>query len=139
MLLFAKLIAGFIYLLQDLAKSTFGQGSESASETRNAPVAEAKKLLDEAYAYALSEYGGKGFEFWKELIAQKPMIIRHPNDPRKGVGLSPIWEPDSEAGISGPILVRVFLLRATGFGSSLPIRSFLVCPDGTIVRSGSHR
>ncbi len=139
MLLFAKLIAGFIYLLQDLAKSTFGQGSKSASETRNAPAPEAKKLLDEAYAYALSEYGGKGFEFWKELIAQKPMIIRHPNDPRKGVGLSPIWEPDSEAGISGPILVRVYLLRATGFGSSLPIRSFLVCPDGTIVRSGSHR
>ena len=139
MLLFAKLIAGFFYLLQDLAKSIFGQGSESASETRNAPVPEAKKLLDEAYAYALSEYGGKGFEFWKELIAQKPVIIRHPNDPRKGVGLSPIWEPDSEAGISGPILVRVFLLRPTGFGSSLPIRSFLVCPDGTIVRSGSHR
>ena len=138
MLLFAKLIAGFIYLLQDLAKSTFGQGSNSASETRNAPVPKAKKLLDEAYAYALSEYGGKGFEFWKELIAQKPMIIRHPNNPRKEVGLSPVWEPDSEAGISGPILVRVVLLHATGFGSSLPIRSFLVYPDGTIVRSGRH-
>ena len=139
MFLLAKLIAGSFYLLQDLAKSTFGQGSKSASETRNAPVPEAKKLLDEAYAYALSEYGGKGFEFWKELIAHKPVIIRHPNDPRKGVGLSPIWEPDSEAGISGPIMVRVFLLHATGFGSSLPIRSFLVCPDGTIVRSGTHR
>jgi len=138
-LLLVKLILGLFYLLQDLAKSTFGQGSNSASETRNAPVPKAKKLLDEAYAYALSEYGGKGFEFWKELIAQKPVIIRHPNNPRKEVGLSPVWEPDSEAGISGPILVRVFLLRATGFGSSLPIRSFLVCPDGTIVRSGSHR
>jgi len=138
-LLLIKLILGLFYLLQDLAKSTFGQGSNSASEPRNAPVPKAKKLLDEAYAYALSEYGGKGFEFWKELIAQKPMIIRHPNDPRKGVGLSPIWEPDSEAGISGPIMVRVFLLHLTGFGSSLPIRSFLVYPDGTIVRSGRDR
>ena len=136
MLLLIKLILGLFYLLQDLAKSTFGQGSNSASETRNAPVPKAKKLLDEAYAYALSEYGGKGFEFWKELIAQKPVIIRHPNNPRKEVGLSPVWEPDSEAGISGPILVRVVLLHATGFGSSLPIRSFLVYPDGTIVRSG---
>ena len=136
MLLLVKLILGLFYLLQDLAKSTFGQGSNSASETRNAPVPRAKKLLDEAYAYALSEYGGKGFEFWKELIAQKPVIIRHPNNPRKEVGLSPVWEPDSEAGISGPILVRVVLLHATGFGSSLPIRSFLVYPDGTIVRSG---
>ena len=139
MFLLAKLIAGSFYLLQDLAKSTFGQGSKSASGTGNAPVPEAKKLLDEAYVYALSEYGGKGFEFWRELIAQKPMIIRHPNDPRKGVGLSPIWEPDSEAGISGPIMVRVFLLHLTGFGSSLPIRSFLVYPDGTIVRSGRDR
>jgi len=135
-LLLIKLILGLFYLLQDLAKSTFGQGSNSASETRNAPVPRAKKLLDEAYAYALSEYGGKGFEFWKELIAQKPVIIRHPNNPRKEVGLSPVWEPDSEAGISVPILVRVVLLHATGFGSSLPIRSFLVYPDGTIVRSG---
>ena len=50
MLLLIKLILGLFYLLQDLAKSTFGQGSNSASEPRNAPVPKAKKLLDEAYA-----------------------------------------------------------------------------------------
>src|SRR5438552_9373301 len=39
--------------------------------------------LDEAYEYALSEYGNKGYAFWKELIGRGPIVISHPTDTRK--------------------------------------------------------
>ncbi len=125
----------FVYLLTYQVKTAFVQGSKPVSGTRGTHPVKEMALLEEAYAYALSEYGDKGFEYWKDLMGRSPIIFPHPNDAKKQIEISPIWDPSSEPGVGGPIRVLVSLLHATGFGAKLPIRSFLVYPDGTVVRS----
>jgi hypothetical protein len=89
--------------------------------------------LDEAYEYALAEYGNKGYEFWKNLIGREPIIFPHPNDARYEVEIIPVWDGVSEQRAGGRIRVLVSVFRATSFGAKLPTRSFLVFPDGTVV------
>jgi len=134
MLLSADLLV-FLYLLTFNAKHAFGAPAPPRAQLHSSSAAKANALLDEAYGHALSEYGNNGFEYWKGLMGQSPIIFSHPNDPKKQVEISPIWDPSSEPGVGGPIRVLVSLLHATGFGIQLPIRSFLVYPDGTVVRT----
>ena len=129
----------FWYLCLEEVKQGFEQESMLVGRTRSGPAAVATTRLDEAYACALAEYGNKGFEYWKGLMGQGPIIFPHPNDAKKQVEISPIWDPSSEPGAGGPIRVLVSLLHATAFGAQLPIRSFLVYPDGTVVRSERDR
>src|SRR6266567_9545854 len=65
------------------------------------------KLLDEAYRYALREFGNKGYDFWKTWIRQGPITFPHPDDARVEVQICPTWDDVSEKRARGRIRVLV--------------------------------
>jgi len=123
----------FIYLLP--LGDAFDQGLTPASPAHCAPSAGATTLGDEAYSDVLTKFGNKGYQFWESVRRRSPMTFPHPKDRKKEVVLSAFWDDPAAQQDGGAIRVEVSVLRASRSGVKVPTKSFLVYPDGTVVRS----
>ena len=63
------------------------------------------------------------------------MTFPHPKDRKKEVVHSAFWDDPAAQQDGGAIRVEVSVLRASRSGVKVPTKSFLVYPDGTVVRS----
>jgi hypothetical protein len=88
--------------------------------------------LNQVFEYVVKEYADKGYEFWKALIGQDPIVTKHPLE-GKQVEISPIWDGASQQQAQGRIRVLVSILHTAKINITLPTRTFLVHPDGSIV------
>jgi hypothetical protein len=84
-------------------------------------------LLDEVFDHVLAEYGGRGYQFWSELIGDQ-INFMYPNDRGKQIEIMPVWARVREKG--GKILVVVAIVGVSFWKE--PTKCFLVNVDGSI-------
>jgi hypothetical protein len=104
------------------------------ADRSSTPKARRAALLERAFDHVLSEYGGKDYAHWRNLIGKDPITLPHPTEKDVEIEISPIWDVKPD----GLIRVLVSILHATRFGISLPTTSFLIDPgNGVQVPPGS--
>ena len=79
----------------------------------------------------MSEYGARGYAFWKALIGKDEMMLPHPIDPGLEIEVSAMWDAVKPGGAIR-VIVSTFELKPTRFRVSVPTTSFLIFEDNTL-------
>jgi len=78
-----------------------------------------------AFEFVLTEYGRRGFEFWKEMLGEQ-MNFKFPEEEGEQIEVMPLWDKSKR----GRILVTVTLLGHSSWGGE-PTKCFFVNQDGS--------